>query len=1146
MAWQELDLLGGLRAATSGSTGVGSSVELPPAVSKVEAFPLLHEKENQLPSNEPLFKQGPHDASSWLGQQSSTSNTEERFSNAASIFAPYRLATKRDILLIAVGAVSSVMSGCVHPAFVLIFGNLINEIDSGLDTNYYSMVLGWLAVLSFFTSWAATSCFEYVADKQIAKLREKYFDSVISQDTAWFDTHDTGTVVSQLEDGIVAIRNSIGTKLSMLIQFVIVGVGGLVVAFVRNWKLAGVAIFGIPLVVGFGCFFGWALEKAKAKSAASYGEAGQIAEETLQSLRTVSSLGAEDLAAQAYKSKLLLAEQEGIRGGAVASIGIGGMMMSVFLMFALGFWYAGMLAAKTREMKLSGVPNVQDFKGGDGVSVFFSIVMSAFAIGNTISNSAAFANAVTAAEDLQRLILCKRGDEKDRCGVRTDVRLDGDIVFEHVKFGYPTRRRQPVFCDLNMRIPGGKTVALVGLSGCGKSTIPLLLTRLYDVDGGKITVGNVPIKTIDVRWLRSQIGVVNQEPILFSCSIGENIRLGSPSPVKDEELVFAAQQAHADGFIQQYPEKYETDVGVRGSRLSGGQKQRVAIARALVRKPAIIILDEATSALDASSEKRVQSAIDSLVATTKATTIIIAHRLSTIQHADLILVLEQNDKNGAVVVQQGTHSELMRERNGLYYNLVRSQLVELNRDQDEAEVNFYRSPIEDCMMPLANWWALLFLILGVVDGILEFCKFFTVEYMGYKLTTSLRSRAFTEAAHQEIEFYDEEGHTASSVLSILCSDVPLVKTGSAGNFAATTQALATMAAGIGLAFCGEARLAAVILACFCLLVPALLVDTRFADYKANTETGTAGKYESASPVAIFSEAISCSRVIATFGLEQRIKEKYRHAVQKDVRRMWRSALSVGVMWGFSQGSQFLVNALALWYGGKLVADGSTEATTMMQTLFALVFAANGIGQTVLVATDGTKAREAAKRLFCLIRGGSKIDTRDMEGFCFAQQEFRDGIVFDRVQFRCPSRPDVKVFANLSFRVMPGQTVALVGNSGCGKSTAIQLLERFYDVDDGNTVTIERRKQQRGGHRGSITIDEVDIRDINVRSLRSVIALVSQEPVLFDMTIAENIRYGKPNATDGMGREWEEEAPCFQGARNKELQLPGDPQRTPLY
>ena len=246
------------------------------------------------------------------------------------------------------------------------------------------------------------------------------------------------------------------------------------------------------------------------------------------------------------------------------------------------------------------------------------------------------------------------------------AQVRGDVVFEGVDFAYPSRPDVPVLVGLDLTLAPGDVVALVGPSGGGKSTVATLLSRFYDPTAGHIRLDETRYEELDADWLREQVGVVSQEPILFATTIQDNIRYGLPDAT-DSQVQAAARAANAADFVEAFPEGYQTLVGERGVKLSGGQKQRIAIARALLKDPSVLVLDEATSALDAESEHLVQEALDRLME--GRTTLVIAHRLSTVKDADRVLVLD-----GGRVVEQGNHEELLA-RDGLYKKLVERQFA---------------------------------------------------------------------------------------------------------------------------------------------------------------------------------------------------------------------------------------------------------------------------------------------------------------------------------------------------------------------------------------------------------------------------------------------------------------------------------------
>jgi ATP-binding cassette subfamily B protein len=375
-----------------------------------------------------------------------------------------------------------------------------------------------------------------------------------------------------------------------------------------------------------------------------------VAEESIAGVRTVRAFGAEaqEVAryARAVDQSFALAKWR-IQLGAIF------MTFASFLGFAaaaLVLWYGGHLV-------LDGVMTV-----GELTAFLVYTILVAVSLGALTDLWTDFSKAVGAAERIFELL-----DRTPAMGQGGDrpASTQGRLSFDGVMFAYPTRPDAPVLKGLSLDIAPGEIVAVVGPSGAGKSTIAALLSRLYDPSAGVVRLDGTDLRELDPEWLRRQIGIVSQEPILFSTSIEENVRYGRRTATR-EEVEQACEVANARTFIEKFPEGFATSVGERGVQLSGGQKQRVAIARAVLKDPRILVLDEATSALDAESEHLVKEALDRLMH--GRTTLVIAHRLSTVRGADRVLVID-----GGVIAQSGTHDELMTQE-GLYKRLVERQL----------------------------------------------------------------------------------------------------------------------------------------------------------------------------------------------------------------------------------------------------------------------------------------------------------------------------------------------------------------------------------------------------------------------------------------------------------------------------------------
>ncbi|XP_073103706.1 putative multidrug resistance protein isoform X2 [Elaeis guineensis] len=399
------------------------------------------------------------------------------------------------------------------------------------------------------------------------------------------------------------------------------------------------------------------------KNREEYNKAGVVAEQAISSVRTVYSFVAEARTMAKFSAALEDSVKLGLRQGLAKGIAIGSNGVT-FAIWAFLVWYGSHLVM---------------YHGGKGGTVFAvgaAIVVGGLALGSGLSNVKYFTEASSAGERIMEVI--KRIPKIDSDSMEGEVldNISGNVEFRAVEFAYPSRPEIPIFRDFSLKVPAGRTVALVGGSGSGKSTAIALLERFYDPSGGEILLDGVDIRRLQLKWLRSQMGLVSQEPALFATSIKENILFGKED-ASMEQVVAAAKASNAHNFISQLPHGYDTQAGERGVQMSGGQKQRIAIARAIIKSPKILLLDEATSALDSESERIVQEALD--LATVGRTTIVIAHRLSTIRNADIIAVVQAGQ-----VMEIGSHDELIRGEDGLYSSLVRLQQTSTASEEGAA------------------------------------------------------------------------------------------------------------------------------------------------------------------------------------------------------------------------------------------------------------------------------------------------------------------------------------------------------------------------------------------------------------------------------------------------------------------------------
>lgn len=573
---------------------------------------------------------------------------------------PRRLTLKRlvelarpEAVALSMGTVSLILAAglnLLYPKFVQrIIDGVLEGAGREVVNGSASLLLVLFAVAAVFTG-LRSYLFTVAGERVVARLRTDVYRAVISQEIGFFDERRTGELINRLSSDTTVLQSAVTVNISMFLRFFAMGLGSLIILFFSSWRLTLVMLLTVPLVALGASWFGRVVRRISREAQDALADANNVAEETIGGVRTVRAFAREKEETERYgaavERSFVLAKER----ARVASIFAGTASFGAYAAIAVVLWYGGILLADGRLT----MGELTSF-----LLYTFTLAMSIAALSGLWQD---FMKAVGASERVFELV--------DRTplvgsGERTPTKTEGAVRFERVEFAYPTRPDSPVLTGLDLELAPGRVVALVGPSGGGKSTVAALLSRFYDPLHGRVLLDDVDYRELNADWLRRQVGVVSQEPILFATSIRENILYGR-SAASIEDVVAAAKAANAHEFITEFTAGYDTMVGERGVRLSGGQKQRVAIARALLKDPRILVLDEATSALDAESEHLVQEALARLMA--GRTTLVIAHRLSTVKEADCVLVLD-----GGRVVQSGSHGELV-EQEGLYRRLVQRQL----------------------------------------------------------------------------------------------------------------------------------------------------------------------------------------------------------------------------------------------------------------------------------------------------------------------------------------------------------------------------------------------------------------------------------------------------------------------------------------
>ncbi|CAM0954127.1 unnamed protein product [Alopecurus aequalis] len=1050
----------------------------------------------------------------------------------APFYDMFKKADATDVMLMSVGTVAALASGMSQVVMTIIFARMIDAFGGATsDTilprvNKVVLQFVYLAIGTWPACFLQISCWTMTGERQAARVRSLYLNSVLKQDMAFFDTEmKSGQVVSGISTDAILIQDAIGEKVGKFIQLLTTFIGGFTVAFIKGWLLTFVMLSTIPPLIVAAGIISKMLSKVSSEGLASYVDAGNIVEQTIGSIRTVVSFNGENKTMDLYNNLIKKAYKGAVKEGAIQGFGLGFLSFVYFSSFGLIVWYGSKLTLS------------RGYRGEDIMNILFAVIVGARK---------------------------PEIDYDDTTGVvLEDIR--GDVELRDVSFSYPSRPEQLILDGFSMHVSSGTTMAIVGESGSGKSTVINLVERFYDPQAGEVLIDGRNIKSFKLDWMRGTIGLVNQEPMLFMTSIKENITYGKEDATL-EEIKRAAELANAASFIENLPNGYDTTVGQRGAQLSGGQRQRIAVARAILKNPKILLLDEATSALDLESERLVQEALNKIMV--GRTTVVVAHRLSTVKNAHCISVV-----SGGKIVEQGHHDKLTKDPAGTYSQLIRLQeanqetgkpsigrssdgsshdygvlpvslpgpaallendgpdgekqneniagkvskkdpmrrLISLNKPETSlllfgslaaaidgtifpvlglllasAAKTFYELPVDKRLRD-SIFWGLLCIGLGAIALIARLSNSLLFAIAGGKLIERIRALTFQSIVHQEAAWFDEPTNSSGALGERLCVDALNVRRLVGGNLALMVQCTATLVCGIVIAMSADWKLSFVIL----IVVP-LIGLQGYAQVKFLKGFSQDAKtmYEEASQVA--TDAVGSIRTVASFCAEERVMTEYNQKCQASKSQGIRTGIVGGLGFGFSYMMLYATSALCYYVGAKFISQGNSSFGSVFTANFALVLGMIGASQTSAMASDSTKANDSATSIFMILDRKSQIDSSSEEGS--TMELVKGDIDFKHISFRYPSRPDIQIFSDFNLSIPSKKTVALVGQSGCGKSTVIALLERFYDPDSG-----------------AILLDGVEIKNLKLSWLRDQMGLVSQEPVLFNDTIRANIAYGKHEA-----------------------------------
>ncbi|KAH7281015.1 hypothetical protein KP509_36G025500 [Ceratopteris richardii] len=520
------------------------------------------------------------------------------------------------------------------------------------DISKIALIFCGAALSTVFFYWCEHYFFGIVGEHLTMRVREMMFAAMLRNEVGWFDRNNSNLLVSRLSSDGILVKSAITDSISTLIQNFGLIVTAFIISFWLEWRIALVITAAYPVLVGSHISESLFLKGFGGNLSQAYLKSNMVAGEAVSNIRTIAAFCAEDKVIELYGKELESPKRRSQLRAQIAGFGYGVSQLCMYCAYGLGLWYSSLLIQRGEV----------DF--GSVMKCFMVLIITAFGIAETLALAPDIVKGSKALDSVFEILDRRTEINPDELESEGVEMIKGAVELKHINFYYPSRPGVMIFKDLNLKVYPGKSIALVGTSGSGKSTVVSLIARFYDPLSGQVLIDGKDIKKMNLKSLRQQMGLVQQEPALFSTSIYENICYGKENATRTE-IIDAAKAANAHDFICSLMDGYETEVGERGVQLSGGQKQRIAIARAVLRDPAILLLDEATSALDAESEKLVQDALDRLMI--HRTTVMIAHRLSTIKNANQIALLQDG-----IIVEQGTHQCLLA-KSGAYFELISLQ-----------------------------------------------------------------------------------------------------------------------------------------------------------------------------------------------------------------------------------------------------------------------------------------------------------------------------------------------------------------------------------------------------------------------------------------------------------------------------------------
>jgi ABC-type multidrug transport system fused ATPase/permease subunit len=1053
----------------------------------------------------------------------------------------FRYASNSELLLLSLGLISSSFCAVMPLVVAVRTGQIIKTMTDHYDDHekFYeeerkiAITSIFLCILNLVSSTIAVMCIIKVASSQGLNWKTHYFSSIANKPIKWFDKHNAAEFGSSIDIGCNSIEHALGDKSLLLYNSLFLFVAAWVLAFVISFELTTIAICILPIQIAIAINITKVSSSGMLESQNQYKTAGGIAEEALEGVKTIAACNAQENRAKAYQRELEDVKTSAQKNGVYVGISWGLFYASIYMVSGLMYFVGAVFMVDEPEVwgrKVSIEPY-------EIFIVYVSTSTSALILGSALPFLQYIQAGRTAATRITETI---DGRKKYDGSVKSS-RIQGMIEFKDVQFCYPTNKNSRVLQGITFRVNPGESLAIVGATGCGKSTVIQLIEGFYYADSGVVSIDGRDIREYDLGSLREFIGLVSQEPVLFNCSIKENIRLGKLEAT-DFEIEKAAKEAGASEFIESLPEKYETWTGIKGSQLSGGQKQRIAIARAILKSPTILLLDEATSALDMKTERQIQETLDKIMK--EKTTIIVAQRLSTIKSASQIAMISQGK-----ICEMGSYEKLSSS-GGAFFMLLQSQssgksesLTETECEEKtqnkeieheakivEAEEN--NSKVFGRILILLHKyksWLLLACISAVICGLaytsyaylygdnlvsllglsegsriddIRFNMFllFSVALTVLTFLTilcsilarisalysyDLRFNSLRALLYFDQKFYERPEASPPSLAYNLGNDCEAVSKIGGPAVAMLLVVFVSIFAGATIALLQNTVFAIAILAVIPFEIAANALYT-----KSLTKGFAENNLKPTSEIA--SDTLTNIRTVQSFSRQGYFIEKYKLATVQENKNVMKKSVFGGVALG-GKYSTLLINWIVSgWFGSYQVKEDRLDLEDMIRIFFCICFSTWGLMMLGSYFADISGGIASAKRIFKLLDYKPEIDAKSNSGL---DEPIEGNFVFKNVSFRYINR-NITVLKDVSFTLPAGQRLGITGTTGSGKSTLAQLFLRFYDPTEG-----------------SIFLDQKSITDYNIRHLRNSVCWVGQEPILFHGSILFNLQIGNEDVTE---------------------------------